>query len=62
MNKVEKLEFELDEADRLIAAYGQKPDPEERQSLEDYLRGQKARFDEIERDCAQSRNGPDRGH
>ena len=61
MNKVEKLEFELDEADCLIAAYGQKPDPEERQSLEDYLRGQKTRFDEIERHRAQSRSAPDRG-
>lgn len=61
MNIVEKLEFQLDEADRLIAAYGHKPDPAERQSLEDYLRGQKTRFDEIERDAAQSRNSPDRG-
>ena len=61
MDKVQKLEFQLDEADRLIAGYGQQPNPAERQSLEDYLRGQKTHFDELERGRAQERRGPERG-
>lgn len=52
--------FDNDETDRLIANYGHKPEPTERQSLDEYLRGQKTRFDEIERERVQARNGPER--
>ncbi len=54
------LIFDKEETDRLIEAYGHKPEPVERQSLEEYLRGQRARFDEVECERVQARNGPDR--
>ncbi|GEM_PF-4368561 len=41
--------FEEPEADRLIAAFGIKPSHENKQQMEDFLRQQKEKFIEIER-------------
>jgi hypothetical protein len=41
--------FEEQEADQLIAAFGIKPSPDNREQMKDFLREQKGKFIEIER-------------
>ena len=54
--------FEEPEADRLIAAFGIKPSHENKQQMEDFLRQQKQKFIEIERQRdARGRSGSERG-
>ena len=53
-------QFQENEADRLIAAYGKKPAPEKQRDLETFLRGQKEQFRDHARQ-REARNGPERG-
>ncbi len=47
--------FEENEADKLIAAYGKKPEPEKQQEIAAMLKEQKAKFLEQERTKGQER-------
>lgn len=53
-------QFQENEADRLIAAYGKKPAPEKQKELETFLREQKEQFLSQTRQ-RDARTGPERG-
>jgi hypothetical protein len=52
--------FEEPEADRLIAAFGIKPSHENKQQMEDFLRQQKGKFIDQERQREARVNAPNR--
>ncbi len=54
------VKFEPEEADRLIANFGDKPDPEKQRELDEGLRAWKEKFQELQRGHAAQERNPER--